>query len=177
MKSEFDSNGKHSFDLTFDLPETNPIEVSYNYQHGQLEIGLTDLKYNTEAKLSLAFGDVSESRGQITLTLTNGFEMPGNDNINNFIGPAEHILQINYPLTAFDEATLRIENSWTKAEIRNQFNGQISAIDNLYAVSAENINTSGGDQNKVDFEAQLEMKPNMYQFGSILNYNNDAIYG
>ena len=159
------------------MPETNPIEVAYNYQHGQLELGLTDLKYNTEAKMSFAFGEVSESRGQITLTLSNGFEMPGNDNINNLFGPGEHILQINYPIMEFDEATLRIENSWSKAAIRNQFNSQISAMNNLYSVSAENINTAGGDQNKVDFEAELEMKPNTYTFGSILNYNSDAIYG
>ena len=156
------------------MSENEVAMVKYHYQHGRLtcSVGQAD----SSASLELLFGAISDSRSQITLSLSNNIDMDVND-VSGFMGPAEHTLQVNYPTGEFDEATLRIENSWTNSDLVNQFNAHVSAKGDMYEVSAENVNSFNGEQNTVDFDAQAQVEANAYEFGSALNYNDDAVYG
>ena len=156
------------------MSENEVVMVKYHYQHGRLtcSVGQAD----SSASLELSFGAISDSRSQITLSLSNNIDIDIND-ASGFMGPAEHTFQVNYPTGEFDEATLRIENSWTNNDILNQLNAHASAKDDMYEVSAENVNSFNGEQNTVSFDAQAQIEANAYEFGSALNYNDDAVYG
>ena len=134
-------------------------------------------KSKDSASLELSFGAISEVRSQVTMTLVNMFDLSGNDP-TSMMSPAEHTLQVNYPTGQFDEATLRIENSWRQLELMNQFNAHVSSKDAMYEMSADNVNSFSGEQNTVEFDAQMQIEgTSAYAFGSALNYNNDAVYG
>ena len=162
------------------IGDKNPFVAEYNYQHGRIYVTLEDEKTKGSASIKLSFGAISEARSQVTLNLVNSLDWA--DRFNDphsimILSPAEHMFQVNYPSGKFDEATLRIENSWRNGEFMNQFNAHVSAKDNQYEFSADNINSFDGEQNTIEFDAEMQIESNAYDFGSALNYNNDAVYG